>query len=248
MPNPTAAIIIIGNEILSGRTLDINTQYIAQKLSTVGIDLCETRTIPDRHDFIVDTIKPLKEKYTYIFTTGGIGPTHDDITSRAIADLFKVPLELNPDAYKIIHDFYASLKHELNEARIKMAYIPKGGRLIENPISGAPGFVIGNVYVMAGIPGIMQAMLGQILPTLNHGHPIQSKTIDLSIGESIIAKDLAVLQNKYPEIEMGSYPFKINDKHGTSLVLRSVDTTKLEEAYLELLKITEHIRPPVEAD
>jgi molybdenum cofactor synthesis domain-containing protein len=240
MSNPTAAIIIIGNEILSGRTLDTNTQHIAQKLSEIGITLIEVRIIADNHQAIISNVSELRTKHDYIFTTGGIGPTHDDITSKAIADAFNTNLELNHTAYKIIKESYKNIGQELNQAREKMACLPQNSIIINNPISGAPGFIIENVYVMAGVPYIMHAMLEQILPTLKHGKILHSKNIDIMIGESMLAKDFSSLQNKYPEVEMGSYPFKTGQNHGTSLVLRSIDIVKLEQAYNELLELVKN--------
>lgn len=234
MSDPTAAIIIIGDEILSGRTLDTNTNYIAKKLSENGIDLKEARVIPDDHEQIVITVNALRSKYTYIFTTGGIGPTHDDITSQAIADAFGVPLELNSEAFEIIKNFYLSQGKELNSARKKMAYLPKASALINNPVSWAPGFRIDNVFVLAGVPNIMQAMFNHLLPSLQKGRILQSKNIDILIGESTIAAEFADLQSRYPSVQMGSYPFKRDDRHGTSLVLSSKDAAKLAEAYSEL--------------
>lgn len=234
MSNPTAAVIIIGNEVLSGRTLDTNTQVIATKLVTSGIDLQEVRVIPDNHKAIVDTVLAVKDLYDYIFTTGGIGPTHDDITSEAIADAFGVPLIRNREAYQIIKDSYHKRGQELNPAREKMAYLPEGSKLIYNCVSAAPGFNLGNVYVMAGVPHIMQAMLEFILPTLKQGKPVRSMNIDIMLGESLIAVEFAGLQKKYPEVEMGSYPYETAGKHATSLVLRSNHYEQLESAYKEL--------------
>ncbi|MGI4776000.1 MAG: competence/damage-inducible protein A [Janthinobacterium lividum] len=240
MSNPTAAIIIIGNEILSGRTLDTNTQYIAQGLATSGIDLMKSIIIPDDADIIIKTIRSISEDYDYIFTTGGIGPTHDDITSKAIADTFNVPLELNDTAYKSIETYYDGRGLELNAAREKMAYIPKTATLINNPVSGAPGFVINNVYVMAGVPNIMQAMFDIILPTLRQGKPVISMSIDATIAESLIAFELTNLQDKYPQVQIGSYPFENENEYGTTLVLRSSDIETLKEAYSELEIMISH--------
>lgn len=234
MSDPTAAIVIIGDEILSGRTLDTNTNYIAKKLAENGIDLKEVRVIADDHAQIISVITALKLKYTYIFTTGGIGPTHDDITSLAIADAFNLPLERNLEAYDIIKAFYLSQGEDLNSSREKMADIPKGSALINNPVSWAPGFRIENVFVLAGVPNIMQAMFEHLLPSLRKGQVLKSKNIDIFVGESTIAAEFADLQNKYPNVQMGSYPFKKNERFGTSLVLSSKDALKLEEAYQEL--------------
>jgi molybdenum cofactor synthesis domain-containing protein len=237
-----AAIVIIGNEILSGRTLDINTQYIAKKLSEIGIKLVETRIIADDHDSIISSILDLKHKYDYIFTTGGIGPTHDDITAKAVADAFNIPLERNEEAYNIIKAFYDSKGEALNSGRIKMSFLPKGSTLINNPISWAPGFIIKNVFVMAGVPHIMRAMLDHVIPKLQHNLPIMDRSIDIMVGESLVAEDFANLQNKYPEIEMGSYPFEKNGKHGTTLALRSIDLIKLEQSYLELMSLVKQYK------
>jgi molybdenum cofactor synthesis domain-containing protein len=234
MSDPTAAIVIIGDEILSGRTLDTNTNYIAKKLAENGIDLKEVRVIADDHAQIISVITALRLKYTYIFTTGGIGPTHDDITSLAIADAFNLPLERNLEAYDIIKAFYLSQGKDLNSSREKMADIPKGSALINNPVSWAPGFRIENVFVLAGVPNIMQAMFEHLLHSLRKGQVLKSKNIDIFVGESTIAAEFADLQNKYPNVQMGSYPFKKNERFGTSLVLSSKDALKLEEAYQEL--------------
>lgn len=235
MSNPTAAIIIIGNEILSGRTQDLNIQYLGQKLSSLGIKLQEVRIIGDYSNSIINTVNELKDKYTHIFTTGGIGPTHDDITSQAIADCFEVELEKNQAAYELIKEYYVKRGLELNPAREKMAYIPKGSVLIHNPISNAPGFVIKNIYVMAGVPNIMQAMFEHLMLTLERGEEVKSKQLDIMIGESTIAEELSILQNKYPQVEIGSYPFEINSQQfGTSLVLRSLNSSLLDQAYIEL--------------
>lgn len=231
----TAAIIIVGDEILSGRTQDTNSHYIARHLSDVGIILNQVRVVGDKHSSIFDSVSNLRKCSDYLFITGGIGPTHDDITTQAVADSFRVSLKLNQEAYDLIKDF--SLKKGLgfNSARIKMAYLPDGCELIYNSVSGSPGFIIDNVYVMAGVPSIMYAMFQTILPTLNHGKKFLSKHIDLIVGESYIAEDFEKLQNKYPKVMMGSYPFKNDLRHGTSLVLRSSDDVMLDLAYKELL-------------
>ncbi|RYE05872.1 MAG: competence/damage-inducible protein A [Rickettsiaceae bacterium] len=241
MTNPTAAIIIIGDEILSGRTQDTNTQYIAKALTSVGIDLVNSTTIADHTDTIVETVKAASRGYDYVFTTGGIGPTHDDITSTAIASAFELPLELNDEAYKEIKNYYDQRGLEVNEARKKMAYIPKTATLINNSVSGAPGFVVSNVYVLPGVPNIMQPMISEILPTLKHGIPIISVSVDIMVMESIIASDLSDLQTKYSLVQIGSYPFENNGKYGTTLVLRSANTQMLKEAHGELKSILNKI-------
>jgi molybdenum cofactor synthesis domain-containing protein len=234
MKNPSAAIIIIGNEVLSGRTLDINTQHIAQKLAKHGIALKEVRVIPDDRQVIIDTINTVRNKYSYVFTTGGIGPTHDDITSEAVGACFNTELELNPEAYKLLREGYEARGEGLNPAREKMAHLPKGCQLIYNSVSIAPGFILGNVYVMAGVPHIMHVMLEYILPNLPKGQAVESKAIDIMLGESLIAAEFSDLQNKYPEVDMGSYPYEIEGKHCTSLVLRSNDYVKLDLSFKEL--------------
>jgi len=237
MQKITAAILIIGNEILSGRTQDINTQYIATKLSEKGIVLEEARIIPDVKSCIIDTILYLRTKYTYVFTTGGIGPTHDDITSDAIATSFGVKLIKHTEAHKRLKEYYASSNRELNVPSEKMAYIPEGATLIDNSATSAPGFIIENVYVMAGVPYIMQAMMDFVLPTLQSGSTIASRTISLLIGESLIANEMEEIENKYPDISVGSYPSTNVGIHITSVVLRSDNITELDKAFNEFSRM-----------
>jgi molybdenum cofactor synthesis domain-containing protein len=232
MSNPTAAIIIIGNEILSGRTLDINTQEIALRLSEIGVSLVETRTIADDRTMIIDTVQELSSKYDYIFTTVGIGPTHDDITAEATA--FNVSYVRSDEIYNILKNYYDKMGEKLNSAREKMAYIPESSKLLHNDATMVPGFVINNVFVMAGIPNIMKAMLKSAIPMLKKGTVIQSKTLEVMLGESKIAISFEELQNKYKEVEMGSYPFTRNGNHGTALVLRSSNYYSLDKAFAEL--------------
>lgn len=235
--NISAAIIIIGNEILSGRTADLNIHFIAKHLSAVGIKLKEVRVIPDIKETIVSVIKDLSPKYDYIFTTGGIGPTHDDITAEAMSEAFGRRYVLNPEAHEMLRTGYAAKGETLNPAREKMAFMPENVKLIDNQVSSAPGFIIENVYVLPGVPYIMQAMFESLLPTLKHGQTIESKSLNLLIGESFIAAEFENLQKEYPEIEMGSYPFLVGEKHATSLVLRSDNHQVLEEAYKKLKNI-----------
>lgn len=235
----TAAIIIIGNEILSGRTLDTNTQYIAKKLCEYGIDLIETRTIKDDTNKIVKVVKNFSSRYDYVITSGGIGPTHDDITSEAIALAFDVAYIRNEAAYDLLVKLYASIGQEMNRAREKMSFMPEGSELIEYRPAGAPGFKINNVYALAGVPNVMEAMLDSILPKLSAGKVVKSMNLDIMIGESIIAEDFLSLQQSFPNISMGSYPFKENGQHGTSLVLRSHNTKDLEKAYKQLNEIAD---------
>ena len=234
MSNHTAAVIIIGNEILSGRTLDINTQEIALRLSEIGVSLIETRTIADDRTMIINTARELSSKYNYVFTTGGIGPTHDDITAESMAAAFNVRYVRNDEIYMILKNYYDKMGEKLNSAREKMAYIPESSKLLHNDATMVPGFVIGNVFVMAGIPNIMKAMLKSAIPMLKRGSVVQSKTLEVMMGESKIAISFEELQNKYKEVDMGSYPFTKNGIHGTALVLRSSNYNLLEKAFVEL--------------
>jgi molybdenum cofactor synthesis domain-containing protein len=231
----TAAILIIGDEILSGRTQDVNINFIAKELSELGIHLSEVRVIPDIKERIINTINELRQKYTYIFTTGGIGPTHDDITTESIAKAFNVPVALNKYAEDIMREYYRR-KHnrEINEASLKMAYIPVGAELIQNNISSAPGFKIQNVYVMAGIPKIMQDMFYNIKASLKTSTKFYTKTVTSYIGESIIAKILTDIQNNYSEITVGSYPFETLDGWRTDIVFRGQNIKIIDKALNQL--------------
>jgi len=242
MSNPTAATIIIGNEILSGRTLDINTQEIALRLGEIGVSLVETRTIADDRTMIIDTVRELSSKYDYVFTTGGIGPTHDDITAEAMATAFNVSYVRSDEIYNILKNYYDKMGEKLNSAREKMAYIPESSKLLHNDATMVPGFVISNVFVMAGIPNIMKSMLKSAIPMLQRGTVIQSKTLEIMLGESKIANSFEELQNKYKEVEMGSYPFTRNGKHGTALVLRSSNYNSLDKAFAELEIVINHLK------
>lgn len=224
-----AAVVVIGNEILSGRTHDKNIPFLATELNHLGIQLREVRIIPDQENTIIETLHFLRPKFDYIFTTGGIGPTHDDITSLAVAKAFNVSLLRHPEALRRLQIHYQD--SELNEARLKMANIPESAQLIDNPVSAAPGFYIGNIYVMAGVPRIMQAMFDSIKHTLIGGAPMQSKAISLYLTEGVIAKGLGDIQQRFQQVEIGSYPFIRNGRLGTSLVLRCQNTQDLEEAY-----------------
>lgn len=230
---PTAVILIIGNEILSGRTLDKNTQYIAQALVKLGIILQEVRIIPDIESVIIDTINQVRKSANYVFTTGGIGPTHDDITTLSVAKAFGTSVVRDPTAEKALTNKYESLG-KLNESRLRMADVPKGAELIPNPISIAPGYRIENVFVLAGIPSIMQVMFDHVIPHLETGSPIHSKSVSGYFVEGDIAEPLGALQTRYPDVDMGSYPFVKEKGPGTSLVLRSTDSDRLTEAYNEL--------------
>ena len=234
-----AALIIIGNEILSGRTQDKNLSYLANWLNEIGIQLSEVRIIRDEEKIIIETVNYLRKTYNYVFTTGGIGPTHDDITSLSIARAFNVDLEINDKALSILKEYYKD--SELTDARMKMTMMPKGAELVDNPISRAPGFKMENVFVMAGIPLIMQGMLEGARQYLKGSDVIKSTSVDVFTPESNVAEDLAQLQNKFPNVEIGSYPFSKENKFGTSLVLRSKDEELLNNCKLELLKIVDKL-------
>ena len=204
MSKITSSILVIGNEILSGRTQDINVQFMANKLSKIGIKLEEVRIIPDIQIQIIDNINLLRKKHNYVFTTGGIGPTHDDITSESVSKAFNRKYIINKEAYKLLEGYYT--KGKINEGRLKMTKMPEGSKIIKNPLTIAPGFYIENVYVFPGVPIIMQKMFQQVLKKLKSNKPIISKTINTNIYESIIAKSLTRIQNKYNNCEIGSYP------------------------------------------
>jgi len=232
--NLTASILIIGNEILSGRTQDSNTQYIANKLGEKGIKVVEARVVPDVEDAIISAVNELRHKVKYLFTTGGIGPTHDDITSEVMAKAFGVPYELNMNARKILLEYYKN-EEALTPARLQMAYMPAGVKLIENPSSGAPGFQIENVYVMAGVPSIMQSMFDGLLSTLQSGAPIISNTVTCDLPESKIAETLGNIQKQYESVDIGSYPHFREGNMGLSLVLRSTDNDILSKATQDVI-------------
>ncbi|MBU6140068.1 MAG: competence/damage-inducible protein A [Proteobacteria bacterium] len=224
----TAALIIIGDEILSGRTQDVNLNFLACNLSEIGINLSEVRVVPDLEKEIIDAVNAVRKKFDYVFTSGGIGPTHDDITSESIAKAFGEQVIKNQEAAEILIKHYG--EKNVNEARMKMAMLPSRASLLDNPISSAPGFRIENVFVMAGIPKIFQAMFVAAKKELIGGKTKKSLEIKISLTESIIAEDFAILQKKYPQVAMGSYPFD----GGTSLIFRSTDYEALEKAKSEM--------------
>jgi molybdenum cofactor synthesis domain-containing protein len=226
----TAALIIIGNEVLSGRTHDKNLPYIAEKLNGVGVRLTEARVIPDIPDIIIRTVRELRANFTYVFTTGGIGPTHDDITADCVAEAMGVSIDIDPEALRRLEIHYENSGLEINEARLRMARIPAGATLIDNPISAAPGFRISNIHVMAGVPKIMQAMLDGILPTLKGGRPMISITLRCSLPEGRIAEGLGALANAYPDVDFGSYPAWTKTAFQVSLVVRGEDPARVEQA------------------
>jgi len=234
----TAAILVIGDEILSGRTKDRNIGHIAENLTEVGIDLREVRIVADDEDAIVEALNAIRARYDYVFTTGGIGPTHDDITADSVAKAFGVSIDHDPRAVAALE---AYLGPRLNEARLRMARIPAGADLIENPVSAAPGFRIGNVHVMAGVPSIMQAMLAAILPTLRKGQRVLSETVLANAKEGDIGGPLAALQREHPNVSIGSYPFRDSETgtYNTNLVVRGRDPEAVEvarAAIVEMLK------------
>jgi molybdenum cofactor synthesis domain-containing protein len=240
MRSPTAALLLIGDEILSGRTKDRNLGYVADFLTALGIDLKEARLVPDVEEDIVAAVNALRARYDYVFTTGGIGPTHDDITADAVARAFGVPIDHDPRAVAILEAHYEP--GMLNEARLRMARIPKGASLIDNPVSRAPGFRLGNVFVMAGVPKIMQAMLEELKGELERGAPMLSATVTAFIGEGDLAKPLKEIQERYPDVVIGSYPFEEQGRFGSNLVLRSRDSARLGAAQAEVAAMAEALK------
>ena len=238
---PTAAVLLIGDEILSGRTKDKNLGYIADFLTALGIDLEEARVVGDEEAAIVAAVNELRGRYSYLFTTGGIGPTHDDITADAIAKAFGVPIDHDPAAVALLQAFFSEIGREPNEARMRMARLPQGARMIPNPVSRAPGFQIGNVFVMAGIPAIMQAMLQELAPRLSHGAPMRSAAVTIRAGEGDIAAGLAAIQKAHPTVVIGSYPFQANDGFAAEIVLRSRDEAALAAAAAEVRALAQSL-------
>jgi molybdenum cofactor synthesis domain-containing protein len=226
----TAAMLVIGDEILSGRTKDKNIGHLADIMTTVGIDLKEVRIVADEEDEIVAAVNAVRARYTYVFTTGGIGPTHDDITADSIAKAFGVPCEYHSQAYAMLEESYAGRGIEFTEARKRMARTPRGADLIDNPVSTAPGFRIGNVHVMAGVPSIFQAMLDNVVPTLKVGTKMLSATVPCPHGEGLIGGPLAAIQKAHPDTIIGSYPKYGDGKFWTELVVRTRTQAALDAA------------------
>ncbi|WP_088921683.1 competence/damage-inducible protein A [Granulosicoccus antarcticus] len=231
---PTAAVLLIGNELLSGRTQDSNLAYIANALVARGIRMLEARVIADVPEEIVSAVNALRARYTYVFTTGGIGPTHDDITADCVAQAFGVDLPVNEQAKSILLDYFKSRDIEPNEDRLRMARIPVGASLVDNPVSAAPGFRMENVFVFAGVPRIMQSMLDSVLPQLASGPIVHSVTVGCNLGEGAIASALRALQERHPAIDLGSYPGKSGVLSRVSLVARGTDVDELETVRLAL--------------
>ncbi|GAB1361856.1 molybdopterin-binding protein [Rhodobacter sp.] len=230
-------MLVIGDEILSGRTRDSNLHYLSQELTRVGIDLREARVVGDDHAAIVAGIRALAAAHDHVFTSGGIGPTHDDITADAVAEAMGAAISQRVDAMALLAAHYDRQGLPFNEARQRMARIPDGAVLIENPVSVAPGFSLGNVHVMAGVPKIFEAMLAGVLPTLTGGAPLLSQTLRVLRGEGEIAAEFGRLAADYPDLSMGSYPFNQNGAFGTNLVIRGTDPARLTEAMVQLGKL-----------
>lgn len=234
MTNPTAAILVIGDEILSGRTRDSNLHFLAGELTRIGISLREARIVPDIHPEIVAALRALSATYTHVFTSGGIGPTHDDITADAVAEAMGAKIGHRADAMALLQAHYDRSGLPFNEARQRMARIPDGATLIDNPVSTAPGFTLGNVHVMAGVPKIFEAMVASVLPKLTGGPPLLSQSLRVDRGEGEIAGPFGALALEFPDLSMGSYPFIQNGAHGTNLVIRGTDPARLDQAMIKL--------------
>lgn len=236
MTNPTACLLVIGNEVLSGRTQDLNIRFLATGLGAIGMPLREVRVVPDVAETIVATVNEVRAKFDHVFTTGGIGPTHDDITSECIAAAFGVPWEPHPQAWARMEKHYKP--GEFNAARQRMATMPRGATLIDNAISIAPGFTIGNVHVMAGVPRIMQAMWATLAPTLPGGTPVQSRAVHvIGLPEGAIAERLGEVQAAFPAIDLGSYPFYRGGGNGVALVAKGTDATALEQCIAQVAEM-----------
>lgn len=230
----TAAALAIGDELLSGRTKDRNIGHLAELLTAAGIELAEVRMVPDEQDRIVEALNALRSRYDYVFTSGGIGPTHDDITADAVAAAFDVACTHDADALELLGAHYAERGMEFTEARRRMARMPVGSRHIDNPVSRAPGFVIGNVHVMAGVPSVFQAMLDNVLPGLNTGVKILSDKVSCPFGEGDIGDPLSAIAKAHPAVNIGSYPRFSGDKFSTEIVIRGRDQGMIEAARLDI--------------
>ncbi len=234
MPNPTAAMLVIGDEILSGRTRDANMHHLAGRLSAHGIDLCEVRIVADKQDAVVDALNALRSAWDHVFTSGGIGPTHDDITADCVAAAFGVGIDIRDDARAVLATNYPGGAADLTPARLRMARIPDGATLIDNPVSKAPGFRIGNVHVMAGVPKIFAAMLEGVVSELAGGAPLLSESVRIDRGESDVAEALGAIAARFDDVSIGSYPFQRDGRFGTNIVLRCPDRDRLDAATNEV--------------
>lgn len=233
----TAAMLVIGNEILSGRTKDKNLGFLAEQLTAVGIQLSEVRVVRDVEGQVVDAVRALSQSYDYVFTSGGIGPTHDDITADCIAKAFNKPIGINDEAYRRLEQHYAASDLPFNEARQRMARTPVGADLIDNPVSTAPGFIVENVYVMAGVPRIFQAMVLFVLPRLAKGRQIFSRTVHCDLGEGTVAAGLRDIQDRHGDIDIGSYPGFFEGGHDCVLVVRGTDDVVLQQVATEIFEM-----------
>lgn len=237
MTNPTAAMIVIGDEILSGRTRDSNMHYLAQELTKAGIDLAEVRVVSDNAGAIERAVRALSATCTHVFTSGGIGPTHDDITADCIARAFDRSIDVRDDARALLQAHYDRMGTDLNAARLRMARIPDGATLIENPVSAAPGFVVENVFVMAGVPSVFQAMVASVVPTLVGGKPLLSQSLRVFRGEGDIAGPLGELAIDFPDLSIGSYPFQKDGVYGAQIVIRGQDGAQVDAAMMRLSRM-----------
>ncbi|WP_299423763.1 molybdopterin-binding protein [uncultured Shimia sp.] len=234
MANPTAAMLVIGDEILSGRTRDANMYFLAGELTKHGIDLAEVRVVSDNAPAIVTAVKQLSAANEHVFTSGGIGPTHDDITADCIAEAFGKHIDVRADAAALLQAHYDNAGQEFNDARKRMARIPDDATLIDNPVSVAPGFRLENVYVMAGVPSVFQAMVASVLPTLTGGAPLLSQTLRIERGEGDIAGPLAGLAEEFSDLSIGSYPYQRNGAYGSNIVIRGTDGARIDAAITKL--------------
>ncbi|HYZ63199.1 MAG TPA: molybdopterin-binding protein [Acetobacteraceae bacterium] len=248
MANPTACLLVIGNEVLSGRTQDANVKFIATELGAIGIPLREVRIIPDVAETIIEAVNECRARFDHVFTTGGIGPTHDDITSECVAAAFGVPWEPHPEAWARMEKHYKP--GEFNAARQRMATMPRGATLIDNPISVAPGFTIGNVHVMAGVPRVMQAMFAALAPRLDGGTPIASRAVHaLGLMEGKVAEGLAAIQQRHPDLDLGSYPFYRSTGNGVALVAKGTDPAEVERCIAEVTALIRDLgKQPVQGE
>jgi molybdenum cofactor synthesis domain-containing protein len=236
MPNPSAAMLVIGDEILSGRTRDANMYFLAGELTKHGIDLNEVRIVSDDAPAIVSAVQQLSDGFDHVFTSGGIGPTHDDITADCIARAFDTPVDVRADARALLAAHYEKSGQELNDARLRMARIPDGATLIDNPVSIAPGFTLRNVHVMAGVPLVFQAMVASVLPTLTGGAPLLSQTLRVFRGEGDIAATLGALADRFSDLSIGCYPFQKDGAFGANIVVRGTDGARIDAAMTRLAR------------
>jgi molybdenum cofactor synthesis domain-containing protein len=230
-------MVVIGDEILSGRTRDSNMHHLAQALARAGIDLREVRIVGDDRAAIVEAVRALARRHDHVFTSGGIGPTHDDITADCIAEAFGARIDVREDARAILAAHYARSGTELNAARLRMARIPEGATLIDNPVSAAPGFTLGNVHVLAGVPAVFEAMVASLLPRLTGGAPLLSQSWRIARGEGDVAGPLGELAAAYPDLSIGSYPFNSNGVQGTTVVIRGHDGARVDSAMAQLVAL-----------